>query len=807
MKKSRNRAKNNKHENGNPLVLKSFRFVSSCIKSVSSNVRSAGASVAVSIAGDSSGELLKDQVLWSCFDRLELTPSSVKNVLLLGYSNGFQVFDVDDASNFNELVSRRDGPVTFLQMQPLPEERKGREGFRMSHPLLLVVACEETGDLGPSYNKRDGYTESQMGNLVHSPTAVRFYSLRSHNYVHILRFRSTVFMVRCSPRVVAVGLASQIYCFDALTLENKFSVVTYPVPRLGGEGINIGYGPMAVGPRWLAYASNYPLLSDTGRLSPQSLSPSPGVSPSTSPGSGSLVARYAVESSKQLATGLINLGDMGYKTLSKYYHEFLPDDSTSPMVSNSIGKAGRVAAHSTETNNAGMVVIKDFVSGIIISQFKAHTSPISALCFDPSGTLLVTASVNGNNINIFRILPSSSQNGSGTLIFDWNSSHVHLYKLHRGMTSAVIQDICFSQYSQWVAIVSSRGTCHIFVLSPSSGDTSLQLQNSKMSSPMLSAWWSTSSFMMNRSFSPPAPTAVTLSVVSRIKNNFGWLNTVSSVAPPGVIAATFHSCVYRNSETAILSSSAALEHLLVYSPSGHVIQYQLLPSLGAERGESLQMQDEDLQVKVEPVQWWDVCRRADWPEREKCIGGGVTHRHNAVQTFVNNSDDDDDISLAGKDFHKPREQSHWYLSNAEVQMRSGRVPIWQKPKMYFYVMDAQLCDGTEYVNGEIDIYKLPVQEVEVRQKDLLPLLHGSHGIHPDWSDDRVFAAGQHSAAPSNSGGSSEKFPEDPTISHRTATITLSLNENYAMNSATPIQGSISPEETSAGGINLQKVVL
>ena len=145
----------------------------------------------------------------------------------------------------------------------------------------------------------------------------------------------------------------QIYCFDALTLENKFSVVTYPVPYLGGEGpcgINIGYGPMAVGPRWLAYASNNPLVSDTGRLSPQSLSPSPGVSPSTSPGSGSLVARYAVESSKQLATGLINLGDMGYKTLSKYYHEFLPDD-----VSNSIGKAGRVAAHSTETNNAGMV--------------------------------------------------------------------------------------------------------------------------------------------------------------------------------------------------------------------------------------------------------------------------------------------------------------------------------------------------------------------------------------------------------------------------------------------------------------------
>lgn len=119
-------------------------------------------------------------------------------------------------------------------------------------------------------------------------------------------------------------------------------------------GVNIGYGPMAVGPRWLAYASNNPLVSNTGRLSPQSLTP-PGVSPSTSPGSGSLMARYAMESSKQLATGLINLGDMGYKTLSKYCHELIPEGSNSPGSSNSSWKVGRLVSHSTETDNAGMV--------------------------------------------------------------------------------------------------------------------------------------------------------------------------------------------------------------------------------------------------------------------------------------------------------------------------------------------------------------------------------------------------------------------------------------------------------------------
>lgn len=147
----------------------------------------------------------------------------------------------------------------------------------------------------------------------------------------------------------------QIYCFDAVTLENKFSVLTYPLQ--GAVGVNIGYGPMAVGPRWLAYASNNPLTSNLGRLSPQNLTPSPGVSPSTSPGNGSLVARYAMESSKQLAAGILNLSDMGYKTLSKYCQELLPDGSSSPMSSGR--KIGRLQpnTHPSEADNAGMVSV------------------------------------------------------------------------------------------------------------------------------------------------------------------------------------------------------------------------------------------------------------------------------------------------------------------------------------------------------------------------------------------------------------------------------------------------------------------
>ncbi|GAB4835876.1 hypothetical protein Ancab_000794 [Ancistrocladus abbreviatus] len=749
----------------NGFLPSSIKFISSCIKTVSSGVRSASATVAASIS--SNAEDQKDQVLWACFDRLELGPSKYKPVLLLGYTNGFQVLDVDEAANVSELVSRRDDPCTFLQIQPIPANTEDCEGFRASHPLLLVVAGEDTKCSNPLQSRRDGFVrdgfiEPRTGNMVYSPTAVRFYSMRSHNYVHVLRFRSAVYMVRCSSRIIAVGLVSQIYCFDALTLESLFSVLTYPVPQLGGQGmggINIGYGPMDVGPRWLAYASNNPLLTSMGRLSPQSLTPSPGVSPSTSPSNGTLVTRYAMESSKQLAAGLINLGDMGYKTLSKYCQELLPDGPSSPVTSSLGSKIGRPSLHSAETDTAGMVVIKDFVSRAVVSQFRAHTSPISALCFDPSGTLLVTASIHGNNINIFRIMPSCSQNGLGSQSYNWTSSHVHLYKLHRGITSAVIQDICFSHYSQWVAIVSSKGTCHIYVLSPFGGESGLGV-NSCVEGPPLSLsstlpWWSTSSITtIQQPFHAPPPAPVTLSVVSRIRTgNSGWLNAVSNAAssaagmismPSGAVCAVFHSCAPHASQLGG-SNTAALEYLLVYSPSGHLIQYELLPSVGEELSGTSRtvssslgpMQDEELRVKSEPVQWWDVCRRADWPEREECITGiTVGVKNSSVIMMVGSACED--TYTGGKGEVKLREQCHWYLSNAEVQMSYLRIPIWQNSKMHFYTMSVlaphELKFSEDCIGGEIEVEKAPYDEVEICQKHLLPVFDSSCSVQFGGSD-------------------------------------------------------------------------
>ncbi|CAK8572877.1 unnamed protein product [Lathyrus sativus] len=754
----------------NGLLPSSFRIISSCLKTVSTNactvastVRSAGASVASSITSPSDDH--KDQVTWAGFDKLELDQKICKRVLLLGYLNGFQVLDVEDASGFSEVVSKRDGPVSFLQMQPFPVgvSSDGQEGFRKSHPLLLVVAGDgdegcvgQTGSGFGGLGREGGKVESQSGNGVKSATAVRFYSLKSHSYVHVLRFRSVVCMIRCCSKIVAVGLATQIYCFDALTLENKFSVLTYPVPQLSGQvtiGVNVGYGPMAVGPRWLAYPSNNPLPSNVGCISPQNLSPSPRVSPSTSPSNGSLVARYAMESSKHMAAGLL-----------KYCQDMLPDGSNSSIPSISGWKVGRVTG--SDMDNAGTVIVKDFVSRAIISQFKAHSSPISALCFDPSGTLLVTASVYGNSINIFRIMPSCARKGSGVPSCNRSATHVHLYRYHRGITPATIQDICFSRFSQWVAIVSSKGTCHLFVLSPFGGDTGFQIISSKGEDPSLLPvlslpWWATSSTISHQQSLPP-PSPVALSVVSRIKySSFGWLNTIQSsnanvsgkvFVPSGAISVIFHNSM-SHPQPLDKSNMKSLEQLLVYTPSGHIVQHELLPSVGPEPNESgsriqsasaPHMQEDEFRVKVEPIQWWDVCRRSEWPEKgEPCSNtcdrqDGINRVQDKMYSgdgygfnFFNISDDVGEKTVKPST-GKPHERSHWYISNAEVQVNFGRIPIWQNSKICFYSLNSGRTVFS--AGGESEIEKISANEIEIRRKELLPVFDHFQGIRTSWNE-------------------------------------------------------------------------
>ena len=313
-------------------------------------------------------------------------------------------------------------------------------------------------------------------------------------------------------------------------------------------------------------------------------------------------------------------------------------------------------------------------------QFRAHKSPISALSFDPSGILLVTASVHGHNINVFRITPSRSE-ASG--------SNTHLYRLQRGFTNAVIfygthdlviykvislssllqviQDISFSDDSQWIMISSSRGTSHLFPISsaiPPSNDTGIKNR------------FSSSQHVLLYHGAP-----LTLSAVSRIRNgNNGLIGAVSGAAAAatgranllsGAVASAFHN---PNG-----SNLANKYHLLVFSPSGCVMQYVLRPFTGEDSLTDSQEsgQNSDASLVVEAVQKWDIChkkKRRDQGETIDIYGEQrVEENRKHIQkgakksTSVHPSDTD--------------EKRHLYISEVELHTHVVEIPLWAKSEV------------------------------------------------------------------------------------------------------------------------------
>lgn len=141
----------------------------------------------------------------------------IQQVLLLGYRSGFQVWHVDESNNVRDLVSRHDGPVSFMQIVPNPiASKRSEDKFASSRPLLVVCA---DGFLPGGSNVKDGLAGPYNGSTSNSqdqingnylPTTVQFYSMKSHSYVHVMKFRSVVYSVRCSSRIVAVSQSTQV---------------------------------------------------------------------------------------------------------------------------------------------------------------------------------------------------------------------------------------------------------------------------------------------------------------------------------------------------------------------------------------------------------------------------------------------------------------------------------------------------------------------------------------------------------------------------------------------------------------------
>jgi len=88
------------------------------------------------------------------------------------------------------------------------------DGFNVVQLLLFVVTWDGTinggtiqGGFGSEYGGVIG-SPPQSWSSGFVPMDGWFYSLRSHSYVHVLRFRSVVYTTHCSCQIIDVALAA-----------------------------------------------------------------------------------------------------------------------------------------------------------------------------------------------------------------------------------------------------------------------------------------------------------------------------------------------------------------------------------------------------------------------------------------------------------------------------------------------------------------------------------------------------------------------------------------------------------------------
>ncbi|XP_052738207.1 breast carcinoma-amplified sequence 3 homolog isoform X2 [Bicyclus anynana] len=370
----------------------------------------------------------KDVIQWARFETADInepTPEGdIDNdvpplLLILGYGSGVQVWLIPPTGEAQEVLSWRQGTVRVLRILPTPQHG---DCFASKRPLIAL--CDSASP-GPAF------------------CSLSFISIRGGEQVKSIKFKNPILDVLANKRSVVVSFSERFAVFDAATLEDRLAITTcFPCPcPLGG---NSPINPLTLGDRWLAYADK--------KLNPSKRSSggceSEGVTSYTA---------TVLHAAKSLSKGLRGLGE-------SVAHSLAGGRSTSQSPSPphaDIQQPGVVTVLDIEGNEDDDSQDCEDPCDPIVAHFVAHSEAIIALKFDPSGMLLVTADRRGHDFHVFRINPHPCGPSLAAV-------H-HLYILHRGDTTAKVQDIAISGDSRWTAISTLRGTTHVFAVSPYGG--------------------------------------------------------------------------------------------------------------------------------------------------------------------------------------------------------------------------------------------------------------------------------------------------------------------------------------------------
>jgi hypothetical protein len=526
--------------------------------------------------------------------------------LVVAYKTGFQVWNADDPNALREAVSVRGrGVLRMCAVWPC------------EHPFVAIVH-EDT----PSVVDWMAIT----GGAAAAPRPVPL-----SGPALCLRAGRGGFLV------ADVGAV-----MDVVKVTGNSAVLALSLPCLAPGPTMLASSPdsqqrrtrYAVGDRWLAY-------------------PAAEAPPDEQDGAMKIIAATVISGVTTgvtaLARGVGALGLMGATALASYWNDpqqpqqspsqsQSQSQSTSPSGHHqrqaaSIGSSPPLAptappAHppAPEPDQAGTVMVRDLRSREVVAHFRAHSHSLACMQFDPSGTLLATASADGHNVHVYALAAPNTAKGEV----------VKLYHLHRGSTGADIVDLSFGSDSRWLAASTSFGITHFFAICPGGGPASARthMPEHRQLHAVLPA-------------GPPAAAAqdrtpcVTASALAKIRQS-AFVQDPAGPLPP---VLTYFLQPARSASATSLRRVLSVTHGRD-SASGALLGFHTLaPALVIGEAEirkgNTEGRDVDaMEVRTSLDAAWDVARPAEWEEVPVAAGGLPFTAHQPVRRSSSAPDDD-----------------------------------------------------------------------------------------------------------------------------------------------------------------------
>jgi len=354
-----------------------------------------GAQLMARITGQEAGTPRRARILWASFESAYVRPLAHSTAggtadsgpaprrtlyLVLGYEDGWTLWNVDDLDDVHEVVSVRtegaavrcvrvlDTPIAPMAGPAAPASggdaaTAAPAAADPTRPHLAVVTVDPASVT----------SAAASGMSAAAASLLRIVSLRTYATVHEgIKCPGEVHALSCNGRLLLAHTRDELVAFDLRTYRPLFSLNHCQANPYRDCTV------AALGSRWLAYAS-------TQRVPPNRLAAAVEALPMPE----RIDARSQLtEMVGTLTTGLLQMGDRGVQALSRYLAP--TDTATGGSGSGGAATATATASGGTAAPAHGTIMVRDIGANghPIIAHFQAHDAPIVALAFNPSGTLV-----------------------------------------------------------------------------------------------------------------------------------------------------------------------------------------------------------------------------------------------------------------------------------------------------------------------------------------------------------------------------------------------------------------------------------